>query len=59
MGKFIVLLGLLLFAPFKYYTHANSASIKRVFDDVVQTAERSHGQEVWKSRAKLGCEAED
>lgn len=42
VGKFIVLLGLVLCAPFKYYTHANSTSIKRVFNDVVQTAERSH-----------------
>lgn len=59
VGKFIVLLGLVLFGPFKYYTHANPAGIKRVFNDVVQTAERSRWQEVWKSKAKLGCEAED
>lgn len=42
VGKFIVLLGLVPFAPFKCHTHANSASIKRVFKDAVRKAERSH-----------------
>lgn len=56
VGKFIVLLRLVLF---ERHTHANSACIKRVFNDVVRTAERPHWQEVWKSKAKLGCEEED
>lgn len=32
VGKFIVLLGLVPFAPFKYYRHEHSISVKREFN---------------------------